>query len=147
MKNSEKIENICYNWQEIEILVKKIIKKIKLKNQKYNVILGIKNGGIIPAKLIAEELDIKDIKFVPVKNKQIIVSELPLLKKNEKYLIVDEIFDTGYTYKIVYDLVKDFDHDFVALLSRHKPQNKNIITGEILNHNNWIIFPWEKRGI
>ena len=81
MKNSEKIENICYNWQEIEILVKKIIKKIKLKNQKYNVILGIKNGGIIPAKLIAEALDIKDIKFVPVKNKQIIVSELPLLKK------------------------------------------------------------------
>ncbi|MGD1834586.1 MAG: phosphoribosyltransferase [Nitrososphaeraceae archaeon] len=144
MKNSEKTENIYYNWKKIEILVKRITNKIKLKNQKYTTILGIKNGGIIPAKLIAEELNIENIKFVGIKNKQIIIDELPLLKKNEKYLVVDEIFDTGYTYKIVYDIIQDFDHDFVVLLSRHNPKNENIMIGEILNHNKWIVFPWEK---
>ena len=141
---SEKNENIYYNWKKIDVLVKTTTRKIKLKNKKYDAILGIKHGGIIPTKLISKELKIENIKFISIKNKQIIIDEFPSLKKNEKYLVIDEIFDSGYTYKIVYNIIKDFDHDFVVLISRYKPENKKVIFGELLNHDKWIIFPWEK---
>ena len=61
------------------------------------------------------------------------------------YLIIDEIYDTGNTFSKVYDAVKIFNCDFAFLISRYKEINRDriIFVGKILNHNKWIVFPWE----
>ncbi|MGB7637607.1 MAG: hypothetical protein WBL88_08555 [Nitrososphaeraceae archaeon] len=58
-------------WQEVEVLVEKIVHSIQRSAKKYDVILTITNGGIIPARLIARELDLNHIQFIPIRNKKI----------------------------------------------------------------------------
>ncbi|HEY6659360.1 MAG TPA: phosphoribosyltransferase family protein [Nitrososphaeraceae archaeon] len=132
------------DWDDIENLVKKTALKIKKNNnKKYDLIIGIKNGGIIPAILISRELDINDIEFITIRKNKIF--KFNKFHKDKKYLlIIDEIYDTGKTFSIVNEYFKRFEYDYACLLSRYRiPDNNKIVTGKVLNHKRWIVFPWE----
>jgi hypoxanthine phosphoribosyltransferase len=137
-------KNDYLDWNNIENLVKKTALKIKENNKKYDLIIGIKNGGIIPAKLISRELNINNIDFISVKMNQIFTSSN--FPRNKKYLLIDDIYDTGKTFFTVDKFFNSFDFDYACLVSRYRITDNNskiIIIGEILNHNKWIVFPWE----
>ena len=139
-KNSPK--EYC-SWHEVESLTKIVADKIRRSNKTYDAILGITNGGIVPARLMARELNIDYIQLIPVRHKKLYKEEMPLLLKDKKYLIVDEIYDTGDTLCKVYDAVRIFDCDFAFLMSRYVHNSRGIYIGKVLNHNKWIVFPWE----
>jgi uncharacterized protein len=107
------------SWEEVDILTKTIAQKIRNSNKKYDAILGITNGGIIPTRALAKELEINDIQFIPFKNKKLYAKVMPILSKDKKYLIVDEIYDTGETLSKVDNVLKKFDYDFAFY---HEPQ-------------------------
>ena len=134
------------SWEEVESLTKVVADKIKRsKRKRYDAILAVTNGGIIPARLMARELNVKHIQFIPVRNKKLHEYEMPPLFIDKKYLIVDEIYDTGEIFSKVSDATRIFDCDFAFLMSRYKKNNSAKITyvGKILNNNKWIVFPWE----
>ena len=136
--------NYYLDWDDIENLVKKTALKIKKNNnKKYDLIIGIKNGGIIPAILISRELDINDIEFITIRKNKIF--KFNKFHKDKKYLlIIDEIYDTGKTFSIVNEYFKRFEYDYACLVSRYRiPDNNKIVTGKVLNHKRWIVFPWE----
>lgn len=137
------LKNDYLDWDDIENLVKKTVLKIKKNNKKYDLIIGIKNGGIIPAILISRELDINDIEFISIKRNKIF--KFNKFHKNKKYLLIDEIYDTGKTFFIVNEYFKRFEYDYACLISRYRiPDNNNkIVSGKVLNHKKWIVFPWE----
>ena len=137
-----------YSWEEVESLTKILAHEIRNSTKKrYDVILSVTNGGIIPARLMARELDINLIQFIPIRNKKLYKQEMPFLTKYKKYLIIDEIYDTGDTFYKVFDVVRTFNCDFAFLISRYKDNINNdtrrIYVGKILKHNKWIVFPWE----
>ena len=131
------------NWEEVEALTRIVAEKIRRSNKKYDAILAITNGGIIPARLMARELDIDYIQLMPVRDKKLYKEEMPLLLKEKKYLIIDEIYDTGDIFYKVYEAVRVFDCDFAFLMSRYEHSSKITYIGKVLNHNKWIVFPWE----
>jgi hypoxanthine phosphoribosyltransferase len=131
------------NWEEVEALTRIVADKIRRSNKKYDAILAITNGGIIPARLMARELDIDYIQLMPVRDKKLYKEEMPLLLQDKKYLIIDEIYDTGDIFCKVYEAVKMFDCDFAFLMSRYEHSSKITYIGKVLNHNKWIVFPWE----
>lgn len=131
-------EESC-SWLEIERLVKEIAFQVKKSDAKYDCILGIANGAIIPAKLLSRELGLDAIHLVPVRNKTIVNAEKPALDADKKYLIINDIYDMGDTYSRVAGALKDFRCDFCFCMSRHKSHR---ITGKVLNHNRWILFSW-----
>ena len=134
------------NWEEVESLTKIITQKIKTSGKKYDIILGITNGGIIPARLLARDLDINQIQFIPIRNKKLYKKEMPSLFKDKKYLVVDEIFDTGETFSKVCNITRVLDCDFAFLMSRYRYTGKSsLFVGKLLNHDKWIVFPWEKK--
>ena len=133
------------SWEEVEFLIKLLADRIQKSNKKYDVILGITNGGIIPARLMARELDNNYIQLIPVRNKKLHREELPLFYENKKYLVIDEICDTGNTFSKVADALKVVHCDFAFLISRYK-HNSGALVGKILNHNKWVVFPWERKG-
>lgn len=131
------------SWQEIQSLVRKLAAKSRKAMENYDCVLAIANGGIIPAKLLAEELCIDQIMLIPVRNKQVVVeAEMPRLEKGKKYLVIDDIYDTGDTYQKVARATRGFDCTFVFCMSRY-PQEFGAY-GKLLNHKRWIVFPWEK---
>ena len=142
-KNSPK--EYC-SWEEVESLIKTVANKIRrLTTKKYDSILAVTNGGIIPARLIARELNINEIHFIPIGNKKLNEQHMPLLFKDKKYLIVDEMYDTGDTFSKIHEVTRVFDCDFAFLMSRYKNNNaaNGMYIGKILNHKKWIVFPWE----
>ena len=131
-------------WQEVEVLVEKLAHTIQRSGKKYDVILSITNGGIIPARLMARELDISHMQFIPIRNKKLHVEEMLPLLKGRKYLVVDDIYDTGGTFTKVFDVIKGFDCDFAFLMTRYKDSNARLVA-KILDHDKWIVFPWERK--
>jgi uncharacterized protein len=135
------------SWEEVEILTNTVAQKIRNSNKKYNAILGITTGGIIPATLLASELEVNDIQFIPFRYKKLYTKMMPILPKDKKYLIVDEIYDTGETLSKVDNVLKTFDCDFAFLMSRCRYTGKPFAyVGKLLNHNKWIVFPWEVKN-
>ena len=141
------------SWGEIELLTQIVADKIQSLNKKYDIILGITNGGIFPARLMALELDIHHIELIPVRNKKLHIEEMPRLVINKKYLVVDEIYDTGETFSKVKCAMQDFDCDYAFLMRRFNDQNgsdtgnETAFIGKILNHEKWIVFPWEQKTL
>jgi uncharacterized protein len=65
---------------------------------------------------------------------------------SKKYLVVDDIYDTGNTYSVVSNEVGKFDCDFAFLVRRFTGgDGGDAFVGEILNHKMWIVFPWERK--
>jgi hypoxanthine phosphoribosyltransferase len=135
--------NIYCTWNEIEGLIRDLGRQMQKINKKYDCVLGITNGGIVPARLLARELDIELIQLIPIHNKVPIKSEMPYLCPNKQYLIVDDIYDTGETYEKVLEATKGFNCDFAFCMSRRDQSHG--LTSKILNHNSWIVFPWENK--
>ena len=135
------------SWEEVGLLTKIVATKIQSSNKKYDVILGVTNGGIIPARLMALELDIQHIQFIPVRNKNLHTEEMPQLATDKKYLVVDEIYDTGETFTKVHYAMRNFDCDYAYLMRRFNDtgDNETAFVGKILNHDKWIVFPWERK--
>jgi hypoxanthine phosphoribosyltransferase len=129
------------SWFEIHHLVNKIAQQVKAKQRTYDCILGVANGGIIPAKLLAEELNMDAIQLIPIRKKQIVMDDMPKLDKKKSYLVVDDIYDTGDTFKILSQSLKEYKCDYAFCMSRYRHDIGT--SGMILNHNRWIIFPWE----
>jgi hypoxanthine phosphoribosyltransferase len=129
------------SWQEIEYLVKDLALQISKSGKRYDCILGITNGGIIPAKLVSRELGIDVIQFIPIRNKEIIKPEMPTLHPDRNYLVIDDILDTGDTFRKVSDALSGSTCDFSFCMSRHE-QNVGL-SPKVLNHKKWIVFPWE----
>lgn len=132
------------SWQEIATLVHNIAATMQdeAATEKYDCILAITNGGIIPARLLAEELGIARIILIPVHDKKLIEAEMPTLQADKKYLVVDDIYDTGEVYQMVAEATRGYDCTFVFCLSRS--WHKFGLWGKLLNHNRWIVFPWER---
>lgn len=136
-------KTVYCSWIEIEYMIKALATKIQKSNKEYDIVLGITNGGIVPATLMARELDIKHIQFIPVRNKILHKHEMPRLYRDKKYLVVDEIYDTGYTFRKVFHALNTIDCDFAFLVSRYA--ETSILAGKILNHSKYVIFPWERK--
>ena len=50
-----------------------------MSNERYDAIPGVTYSGIIPAHLVARELNVNSIQFIPIRNKKIHKEELRLL--------------------------------------------------------------------
>ena len=121
------------NWNEIESLIKTLSKKILKLPVSFSSITTASRGGLIPSRLLADHLDIKTI-FV---DKKKIFSES---------LFVDDIFDTGDTFKkIISKTDIPSKLTFVTLFARRgKKYPQNLLYAKKTNDDGYVVFPWDK---
>ena len=121
------------SWNEIESLIKTLSKKILKLPVSFSSITTVSRGGLIPSRLLADHLGIKTI-FV---DKKKIFSES---------LFVDDIFDTGDTFKKIISKT-DIPSKliFVTLFARTgKKYPSNLIYAKKTNDDGYVVFPWDK---
>ena len=140
---------IILSWGDVIALIANISYKLQSKIipsslQDYEII-AIGNGGIIPATILSYKMNIKPINIFPLIDKQIISHKLPILDPNKKYLLIDEIHDTGKTIELVGRYLMKMNCLKIFLLKRYKTDSiiDNDVCGKILNDPRWVIFPWE----
>jgi hypoxanthine phosphoribosyltransferase len=123
-----KIEQLI--WTDIEILVEKIAKDIQQKNIKYNYIMGLPRGGLIPSVMLSHILR---------------VNMCPTITGEPSYsgkiLLVDDIADSGGTLK---RFSNNIDKAVLCCKMRIESKDRPTYYGAEIADDIWIMFPWER---
>ena len=135
-------------WEEIHRHTKELCQKLKTKG-KYNKIVAVSRGGLIPAGIIAYELDIRNneaINFSSYDDSQHQLSDEKIkISANigivdEKTLIVDDLSDTGRTFKILRQIYPSAT--YVTVYAKEQGASQVDIHALDLP-NQWVVFPWD----
>ncbi|MFZ6034612.1 MAG: phosphoribosyltransferase [Patescibacteria group bacterium] len=139
------------SWEELEKQCLELA--LKTKNTKINRIICISRGGLVWARMLSDLLSIP-VSHLTVESyadlKQIktpIVTESPThLPERETWLVVDEICDTGNTFKVVIDHLKKIRTKKIYTLAPIiKSHSKFIPDFWVEKIDAWVIFPYELR--
>lgn len=120
-------------WKDIETCVAILSNKIEKTGFDFDMIATASRGGLVPARLIADHFNIKKI-YVDKK------------KIPKKALFVDDIYDSGNTFKRIFPLVKDPTNFVYATLIARKGVKypKSLIYAKKTKGKEYVIFPWDK---
>ena len=136
---------INYPWNKIDDLVKEIGSRVSAYKPTH--IVGIARGGLVPAVMLSHRLNLP-METLGVSFRDNKATHHTKFKpiKDARYLIVDDINDSGVTFKVVTDIFKNrrLQHRTAALINKEKSDFDVDFYGEMFYHDDWITFPWEK---
>jgi xanthine phosphoribosyltransferase len=120
----------------------------------FAAIVAVTRGGLVPAAIVARELDLRLIETVCVTSyDHIDQGEVKLIKdvaasvvrlgggEGRGVLIVDDLVDTGATAKAVRDLLPKAHFATVYAKPMGRPLVDTFITE--VSQDTWIFFPWD----
>ena len=114
--------------------------------QAWKGIVTITRGGIVPASIIARELEIRLVDTVCVssyegrdKGKSTILKSVDI--DSEARLLVDDLVDTGQTARIVREMLTKAHFAIVYAKPAGRPLVDTFITK--VSQDTWILFPWD----
>ena len=112
-------------------------------------ILAIARGGMIPAAIVARELNIRQVETICVasyegqqQSDQVrLINQLNIENQGQGYLLIDDLVDTGRTAEFVRGL---FPKAYFATLYA-KPEGRDKVDECIkeVPQETWIRFPWD----
>ncbi|MFK4809384.1 xanthine phosphoribosyltransferase [Devosia sp. ZW T5_3] len=119
----------------------------------FDAIVAIARGGLVPAAIVARELNIRTVETVAVKSydhqsqsgikvlKEISAPVLELARNGAKILIVDDLVDTGSTARVVREMLPGAH--FATVYA--KPKGRELVDTFIteVSQDTWIFFPWD----
>jgi xanthine phosphoribosyltransferase len=120
----------------------------------FTALICITRGGLVPAAIVARELEIRMIETVCIASyhdyatqgdlqvlKPICVEILSKHKQGAGVLVVDDLVDTGKTVRIVRDMLPEAH--FATVYA--KPAGRSVIDTFIteVSQDTWIYFPWD----
>jgi xanthine phosphoribosyltransferase len=117
-----------------------------LERGPFEGIYAITRGGLVPAAIIARELDIRRIDTVCVTSYDWQAQgEISILKKPEGdgqgWLLLDDLVDTGRTAKLVRELLPKAHFATVYAKPKGRPLVDTFVTE--VSQDTWILFPWD----
>lgn len=111
-------------------------------------IVAITRGGLIPAAIVARELDCRLIESVSVITYDEEVRGEPQVAKppvaagdGEGWLVLDDLVDTGTTLRVVRGLLPKAHFATVYAKPAGNPLVDTYITE--VSQDTWILFPWD----
>lgn len=140
--------NIEYNYNDYINDLSTVVNEIRKNDKKYDLIVGIAKGGLIPAVHLA---NIFNLPFASLqwsgKGIRDCFNQQLLDAKDKNVLLVDDILDSGDTISEVLAVYKPMDIATLIYNSVNKHNLEPTYTGWIINRNEipeWFDFWWEK---
>ncbi|MDX1813642.1 MAG: phosphoribosyltransferase [Candidatus Bathyarchaeia archaeon] len=140
-------------WNQIYTMLLSQAEKIRQSGFKLDVIAGVTRGGLTPARILADLLEITDIVTVGVECYASVAETLgePVLTqrvsadvKDQKVLLVDDVADTGKSLRLAREHLRQQGATEIRIatvyskpLSLIKP---NYYEKETCR---WVVFPWD----
>ena len=155
MENPEKLKCDLITWDKAYILLKNLVRKIKRSGFRPDLVIGISRGGLVPARVMCDFLLQKDLASVKVEHwgiastigKAKIKYPLPAEAqiKGKRILIVDDVADTGDTFIVIMDHLKEKKAaEIKTAVMQYKTSSTFVpdYWGEKNEEWKWIIYPW-----
>ena len=141
-------KKIYISWSDFHQHTKELCKKIK-EHGHFDKIVAVSRGGLIPAGVIAYELNIRNNEAVNFssydnhynrRDDEDIEISGHVGNVNEKTLIIDDLSDSGRTFKILKAVYPQAC--FVSVYAKEQGADITDIFAKKMP-DEWIVFPWD----
>lgn len=111
-------------------------------------IVAVSRGGLIPAAIIARELDMRLVESVCVvtyqdedKGEPVVTKPPAAAGDGTGFLVIDDLVDSGTTARVVRSLLPKAH--FACIYA--KPQGRPLVDSFVteVSQDTWILFPWD----
>ncbi|PXF40583.1 Xanthine phosphoribosyltransferase [Gracilariopsis chorda] len=148
------------SWSAVEALCNDIFQKAK--NQNFDVILAVSRGGLVPAVLLCEAFELRNIlsatvifyadngeQFFGMTEPRFLAFPSADALEGRRVLVVDDVWDSGRTAQAVRSRVLRAKPKDVKVAVLHYKPDRNIFPGEEPDFfsaitTNWVVYPWER---
>ena len=141
------MKTIKYPYNEYKKDLNSLVKQIQKKNVKYDLVLGVERGGLIPAVHLSHRLGIP-LKTLSWSSQLKDGSMLTwFILRNKKILLVDDIVDSGKTFLEIFGKYWDMDTAVLIYNNINESKIKPDYYGRMINRKDtpeWFDFWWEK---
>ena len=136
------------SWEQLHRDSKALAWRL-VENQSWAGIVAITRGGLVPASIIARELEIRLVDTVCISSYDYQQQgETSVLKPpaidGRGLLLIDDLVDTGQTARIVRDMVPEAHFATVYAKPAGRPLVDTFITE--VSQDTWILFPWDSES-
>lgn len=148
VKNNGYIKTYPISWEQLHRDAKALSWRL-VELGKIKGIIAITRGGLVPAAIIARELDVRLVDTVCIKSysgKE--RGKVEILKKvpgnGKDWLLIDDLVDTGKTASVVREMLPNAH--FATIYA--KPAGRPIVDTYIteVSQDTWILFPWDSES-
>ncbi len=133
------------SWEQLQHDCRVLSQRLMEKGR-WQGIIAITRGGLVPAAIIARELEIRHIDTICLstydwqnQGSTNILKTVP--HSGDGFILIDDLVDTGKTAKIAKDLVPKAYFATVYAKPSGRPQVDTFITE--VSQDTWILFPWD----
>jgi len=133
------------SWEQLHRDAKALTWKI-MDQGTWKGIIAVTRGGLVPAAIIARELDIRLVDTICVVSYSWqSQGEISVLKGVEgdgrDWLIIDDLVDTGTTARIIRSMLPKAHFATVYAKPQGKPLVDTFVTE--VSQDTWVLFPWD----
>ncbi|MDR1693603.1 MAG: xanthine phosphoribosyltransferase [Lactobacillaceae bacterium] len=141
------MDKIYISWEEFHKDTKSLCEKIKASGS-YDKIIAVSRGGLVPAGIVSYELGLRNVETVNVRsyddgkegrNDEVIYTS-NVGEVNEKTLVIDDLSDTGNTFRLLKGLFPQAK--FITVYAKPEGVSEPDIFEKKLP-DKWIVFPWD----
>jgi xanthine phosphoribosyltransferase len=111
-------------------------------------VVAVTRGGLIPAAIVARELELRLVESVSVatydeesRGEPVVTKHPTAAGDGTGFLIVDDLVDSGLTAKVVRNLLPKAHFAVVYAKPAGKPVVDSFVTE--VSQDTWILFPWD----
>ena len=135
------------SWEEVHRTSKALAWR-RLELGPFDGLVAVTRGGLVPAAIVARELEIRLIDTACMasyqgqeRGKVSILKEASLAGDGSGWLIVDDLVDTGETSKALRALLPKAHFATVYAKPAGRPLVDTFVTE--VSQDTWIFFPWD----
>ena len=147
------IDFLSLSWRKLHDDVFSLSQKVKKSQLEFDRIVAISRGGLVTARMLSDFLQIKISTFTMVAYQKItqlghpeIMEGLKANIMGEKVLLVDEIADSGQSFKLGVEYLESLSPAQITTLAPYiKSQTEFEPDFWEVQTDRWIIFPYEVR--
>ncbi|MCR9122677.1 MAG: xanthine phosphoribosyltransferase [Phyllobacteriaceae bacterium] len=140
------------SWDQFHRDARALAWRVASVGKEWKAIVTITRGGLVPAAIVARELETRVIETVCVASYHDYDTqgEIKVLKQispdlladdGEGVLIIDDLTDTGKTAELVRSMIPKAHFATVYAKPKGMPQVDTFITE--VSQDTWIFFPWD----
>lgn len=140
---------IYISWEDFHAHTKLLASKIRSAGKNFERIAAVSRGGLLPAGLLAYELDIRRVETVNMssydgnrmRGDDEIEISATLENVDGRTLIVDDLSDSGRTFRLLRKIYPQAV--FASVYSKQKGKDAvDIYAADMPDA--WIVFPWDE---
>jgi hypothetical protein len=142
------------SWDDVQRLSRRLAEKVRGSGFRPEIIVALGRGGFVPARILCDRLDVKELASVGVEyysdiekreREPKILYPLNADVKDRSVLLVDDVADTGRSLQFaVSHIIERGAKEIRVATLHHKPWSTFQPDFYVEETEAWVIYPWER---